>query len=227
MGWTWFFNHQPESRCPAALFRAEIIKKPSVMQRVLLEGGWAWGMSCGYGSKLHEHWVPTKFNGWILFIICTNMYNIYILRAAAPAADPRKVTTQLLPMVILAILCPCRLRLKWGSQAVDQEECQNVKKDGKWMTIASKSSQSHSQALCRNRPLNYPLHVRFKDVQRECQFIEDAKALLHVIACYCMLLHVIAIIWFHRKIGIHQVELIYNNNKYLYRTSTVYMWVLV
>ena len=60
------------------------------------------------------------------------------------------------------------------------------------MVSTSKSSQSHSQALCRNRPLNYPLHVRFKDVQRKCQFIEDAKALLHVIACYCMLLHVIA-----------------------------------
>ena len=37
-------------------------------------------------------------------------------------------------MVILAILCPCRLRPKWGSQAVDQEEISKCE-EGKWMTI--------------------------------------------------------------------------------------------
>ena len=37
-------------------------------------------------------------------------------------------------MVILATLCPCRLRPKWGSQAVDQEEIAKCE-EGKWMTI--------------------------------------------------------------------------------------------
>ena len=40
------------------------------------------------------------------------------------------------------------------------------------------------------------------------KMFKGSVSLLKMLKRYCMLLHVIAIIWFHRKIGIHQVELI-------------------